>query len=210
MNEAQDILFEIYDNKIDLVTSAEQILTDIELINDNSTNKVIEFDSKIDVECNFDVFNNNFNNFCVFIDNTNEINTNNKDPVNKFDMKANIYPDKNSPNFNNNNNSTPKDSKNSDSKENILGLNLNLKNNLTNLITNTNNNADNSFDSSCLNRRGNNNLDSPSKLCNFIIMDTSSSASNIKPDLNLQCDNSFISCEDIFFKGSSKIYFLIF
>lgn len=68
MNEANEIFFEFYENKGELINSAEKIITEMEILFDNLPDNLMQM-TYFDIETNFDLFNNNYNNFCKIVEN---------------------------------------------------------------------------------------------------------------------------------------------
>ncbi len=57
------------DGKNELIQKAESLIDQIESLNENSLSDLSQLENKYQLNLNFELFNNSYNNFCVLIEN---------------------------------------------------------------------------------------------------------------------------------------------
>lgn len=71
LNETNEIFFDFCDNKNELIRSAEDLVNDLDIFNENTPENIEQELKRHDIESDFDVFNANFNNFCRLVEKEN-------------------------------------------------------------------------------------------------------------------------------------------
>jgi hypothetical protein len=101
--ENNEIYFDLLENKGDYINSAETITQSLENVKENSLTNIHKKIKETKIELNFDIFHNNFNNFCRFYKDNKDLllSKDKKDNNNKIISEFKLY---NSNSNNNNNN----------------------------------------------------------------------------------------------------------